>query len=41
VWLARAGRESIERRAGTVTNGLLGNAEHVRDLSVTLALSHQ
>ena len=39
--LARLLREGVERRAGAVANGVLGNAEHLRDLGVALALAHQ
>jgi hypothetical protein len=39
--LARLLGEGVERRAGAVANGVLGNVEHVRDFGVALALAHQ
>jgi hypothetical protein len=39
--LAGVIRKGAERRACTVADGVLGDAEHVRDLSVALALLYQ
>ena len=41
VWLARLLREGVERGAGAIADGALGNAEHLRDLGVALALADQ